>query len=88
MAIVLMRVLYYTDHLETLSVFSNDATLNFSTFWPRLHASFSRSKNGKLTSETTLVENNIACTYTYIVSIIYIHILMNTEGTRYPFGAQ
>ncbi len=53
--IVLMRVLYYTDRLEILSVFSNNATLNFSTFWPRSHASFLRSKNGKLTSETTLV---------------------------------
>ncbi len=55
MAIVLMRILYYTDCFETFSVFSNSATLNFTTFWPRSHASFSCSKNGKLTSETTLI---------------------------------
>ncbi len=55
MAIVLMHALYYMDCLETLSVFSNNATLNFSTFWPRSNALFSHSKNGKLTSETTLV---------------------------------
>ncbi len=55
MGIVLMCALNYTDHLETLSVFSNNATLNFSMFWPQLNALFSQSTNGELTSETILV---------------------------------
>ncbi len=79
MAIVLMHALHYTDRLKTLSVFSNNATLNFSMFWPRSNASFSRSKSGKLTSETTLVK--IIVTHFLITQALPSHARLPTFET-------